>query len=162
MSNERLEKNLSFIRHELRTPVNAIIGYSEMLMEEVEENGHTDYAPDLKKIREAGGRLQNLISDLLAAAQIEQSDMFIAKSTSESTAQDIQTPSLSHVKIPEALFKRLNDAAEIHNVTELKACLKEVANINEGGKEVADYLQGFMRRYDMDSLLNVLGTLQPA
>jgi class 3 adenylate cyclase len=38
------------IRHELRTPINQIIGYGEMLEEEVADEGHTQYLDDLKKI----------------------------------------------------------------------------------------------------------------
>jgi sigma-B regulation protein RsbU (phosphoserine phosphatase) len=39
--------------HDLRTPVNQIIGYSEILQEEAEETGRKKYLPDLRKIREA-------------------------------------------------------------------------------------------------------------
>ena len=164
MSNELLDKKLSFIRHELRTPINAIIGYSEILLEDVEENEHAEYVPDLKKIREASGRLQNMISDLLAITQFEQPVMPTSKSASEQPAlvDDAQTPDWSHVQIPDALFERLNAAAEIHNVTEVKASLEEVAKLNSAGKDMADHLQGFIKQYDMDSVLIVLSTLQPA
>ena len=30
---------LSHLRHELRTPINAIVGYSEMIIEEMEDMG---------------------------------------------------------------------------------------------------------------------------
>lgn len=39
--------------HDLRTPVNQIIGYSEMLQEQAEEINRKRYLPDLRKIREA-------------------------------------------------------------------------------------------------------------
>src|SRR3954452_8681511 len=39
--------------HELRTPVNQIIGYSEMLQELAAELGRKKYLPDLEKIRQA-------------------------------------------------------------------------------------------------------------
>ena len=39
--------------HELRTPVNQIIGYSEMLQEQAEEINRKKYLPDLRKIRDA-------------------------------------------------------------------------------------------------------------
>src|SRR5450631_288322 len=39
--------------HDLRTPVNQIIGYSEILQEEAEETGRKKYVPDLRKIRDA-------------------------------------------------------------------------------------------------------------
>jgi signal transduction histidine kinase len=37
------------LRHDLRTPVNHIIGYSEMLLEDAEESGNDSSAEDLKK-----------------------------------------------------------------------------------------------------------------
>ncbi|HJS74651.1 MAG TPA: histidine kinase dimerization/phospho-acceptor domain-containing protein, partial [Vicinamibacteria bacterium] len=38
------------VRHELRTPINQIIGYSELLSEEVTSEGHSQYVSDLEKI----------------------------------------------------------------------------------------------------------------
>lgn len=57
--------NLSHLRHDLRTPINQIIGYSELLLEESADAGHDDYAPDLQKIRTAAKTLLNLINDNL-------------------------------------------------------------------------------------------------
>jgi CheY-like chemotaxis protein len=59
---------LSHMRHELRTPCNAIIGYSEMLLEDAE--GAPCYN-DLEKIHTAGKTLLGLINNLLDPAQIE-------------------------------------------------------------------------------------------
>jgi tRNA A-37 threonylcarbamoyl transferase component Bud32/signal transduction histidine kinase len=47
--------------HELRTRLNAIIGYSEILEEDAIEQGHEDYIRDLKKIHAAGKHLLWLI-----------------------------------------------------------------------------------------------------
>ena len=62
---------LSAIRHSLRTPLNQIIGYSEMLQEESEDFGHEAFIPDLEKIHTAGGQLLALINDGLAPWKIE-------------------------------------------------------------------------------------------
>src|SRR5207245_1514001 len=47
---------LAHMRHELRTPVNAILGYSEMLIED-EEPGSGGAVADLQKIQAAGHTL---------------------------------------------------------------------------------------------------------
>jgi DNA-binding response OmpR family regulator len=52
------------VRHELRTPVNAILGYSEMLQEEAEELGQQPFLDDLQRIHTAGRRLLTLIDDV--------------------------------------------------------------------------------------------------
>lgn len=56
----------SKIRHDLRTPVNQIIGYSEMLQEQAEEEGGTAYVADLVKINQAARRLLALQDELFA------------------------------------------------------------------------------------------------
>jgi class 3 adenylate cyclase len=64
-------ETLSKLRHSLRTPLNQIIGYSEMLMESAEENNVTTVLADLKRIHTAGGQLLALINDALAPWKIE-------------------------------------------------------------------------------------------
>ena len=59
------------MRHSLRTPLNQIIGYSEMLMESASETGATPLVKDLKRIHTAGGQLLALINDALANWKIE-------------------------------------------------------------------------------------------
>jgi DNA-binding response OmpR family regulator len=56
---------LSHLRHELRTPLNAILGYSEMLLETIADEGPEEFAPDLNRIREAGGLLLGQVNRIL-------------------------------------------------------------------------------------------------
>ena len=49
--------------HDLRTPLNQIIGYSEMLVEQAQEGGHDGFVPDLHRVRDAGQQLLALIND---------------------------------------------------------------------------------------------------
>jgi signal transduction histidine kinase/CheY-like chemotaxis protein len=62
---------LANMSHELRTPLNAIIGYSELLQEELQDAGHENALPDLKKINSAGKHLLGLINDILDLSKIE-------------------------------------------------------------------------------------------
>ena len=62
---------LSRLRHALRTPLNQIIGYSEMLMESAEESNITAISVDLKRLHTAGGQLLAIINDALAPWKIE-------------------------------------------------------------------------------------------
>jgi len=70
-ANKAKSQFLANMSHELRTPMNAVIGYSEMLEEEAEDRGLNDLIPDLKKIRNAGGHLLDLINDVLDLSKIE-------------------------------------------------------------------------------------------
>jgi len=80
---------LANISHELRTPMNAIIGYSEMLKEEVEEIHATEvgnFAEDLEKINFAGKQLLTLINEVLDFSKIEAGKMEMHKETFDITA----------------------------------------------------------------------------
>jgi len=66
--------------------MNAIIGYSEMLMEEVEDLGQDDFIPDLKKIHTAGKHLLSLINDVLDLSKIEAGKMDLHFESFEVTA----------------------------------------------------------------------------
>jgi class 3 adenylate cyclase/CheY-like chemotaxis protein len=60
----------SALRHDLRTPVNQIIGYSEMLDEDAQESGQEKMSADLKRIGQAARSLLPMIDripDELAA-----------------------------------------------------------------------------------------------
>jgi len=56
---------LANLRHELRTPINAIIGYSEMLIEDADEKGYEEFIPDLQKVLKGGRELLALVNDIL-------------------------------------------------------------------------------------------------
>jgi signal transduction histidine kinase len=45
------------MHHEVRTPLNQIIGYAEMLQEQAEDLGHDSFVSDLQKVHTAGRRL---------------------------------------------------------------------------------------------------------
>jgi class 3 adenylate cyclase len=52
------------IRHDLRNPINIIIGYAEMLLEDIEEENHPEAYTNLQKILSSARRLLTLIGDL--------------------------------------------------------------------------------------------------
>jgi class 3 adenylate cyclase/CheY-like chemotaxis protein len=64
-------EGIARMRHSLRTPLNQIIGYSEMLMESATESGAAPLVRDLKRIHTAGGQLLALINDALANWKVE-------------------------------------------------------------------------------------------
>ena len=64
-------ESLAHLRHALRTPLNQIIGYTEILIESAQEKNTTGLLLDLKKIHSAGGQLLAVLNDTLALWKIE-------------------------------------------------------------------------------------------
>ena len=54
--------------------MNAIIGYSEMLIEDAEDENE-DFIPDLDKINSSGKHLLGLINDILDLSKVESGKM---------------------------------------------------------------------------------------
>jgi signal transduction histidine kinase/DNA-binding response OmpR family regulator len=74
---------LANMSHELRTPLNAIIGYSDMLLEDAENGGNEAAASDLRKIKDAGKHLLQLIDNILDLSKIEAGKMTLYLETFE-------------------------------------------------------------------------------
>ena len=55
--------------------MNAIIGYSEMLLEDADDAGLTDFAADLKQVLAAGRQLLAIVNDLLDAQKLASDDV---------------------------------------------------------------------------------------
>ncbi|HEV8624763.1 MAG TPA: response regulator [Acidimicrobiia bacterium] len=71
VANQAKSTFLASMSHEFRTPLNAIIGYAEMLEEEAVDVGQDELLPDLGKIRSAGRHLLGVINDVLDLSKIE-------------------------------------------------------------------------------------------
>lgn len=66
-----LESFTSTIRHDLRTPINAIIGYGEMLLEDVDDEVNQEACLELQKTLSSARRLLTLIGDLIYFSKAE-------------------------------------------------------------------------------------------
>jgi DNA-binding response OmpR family regulator/signal transduction histidine kinase len=75
----KIEDFAAEIEAELRTPVTAVIGYAELLIETLQESGADEMVPDLERIRQAANRLLELSGDIIQLA----------------TAADLRAPTLS-------------------------------------------------------------------
>jgi DNA-binding response OmpR family regulator len=91
----RAQQTLRRFQHEVRTPLGQIIGYSELLEEELEDRGQEDLAPDLHRIRTAAQRLLDLVDGKLRTEQSagapelpEQNESEAARARSETGSND--------------------------------------------------------------------------
>ncbi|OQY53614.1 MAG: hypothetical protein DRR08_02925 [Candidatus Parabeggiatoa sp. nov. 2] len=74
-ANQAKAQFLANMSRELRTPMNAVIGYTEMLLEDAKERGHEYFMTDLQKIHGAGYHLLDLINNLFDMSRIQSSQM---------------------------------------------------------------------------------------
>jgi len=51
------------LMHDMRTPLGHILGYSELLIEQMREKGHEEFIPYLEKICKAGYQLLEIMTD---------------------------------------------------------------------------------------------------
>lgn len=63
--------SLANLNNELHMPVNAVIEYSEMLLEDAKEQGQENFIPDLLKIHALGKKLLVLVDDSLDETKID-------------------------------------------------------------------------------------------
>jgi CheY-like chemotaxis protein len=133
-----------------------VIGYSEMLIEQAEELGAAEIAPDLEKIHNAGKHLLALINDILDLSKIEAGKMdlyletFAVAEMVHEVVSTIQTlvdkrgnrlevsvaPNLPPMhadltKVRQSLFNLLSNASKFTENGRLELC---VTREDEGGR----------------------------
>ncbi len=69
------------LRHDLRTPLNHIIGYTELLLEELADGGKPDLAAGLTALRADARQLLTLLNQVLARSQTGPPDLAAARGT---------------------------------------------------------------------------------
>jgi signal transduction histidine kinase/CheY-like chemotaxis protein len=106
-ANQAKSNFLSFMSHELRTPLTAIIGFSEMLISEVQEEGRRDWEEDLRRVHDSGKYLLELINDILDLSKVEAGKMEVHLDTFEvsSLVRDIHA-------VMRPLIERKNNTLE--------------------------------------------------
>lgn len=106
---------LAHLRHELRTPINGIIGYSEMLLEDEEDKAFT---VDLERIRAGGRTLLAIIDDVLGGkgAGADGRDL---DSYAEQIRVDLRTPVTSVVGYAEMLLESAQEEGRDELVPDL-------------------------------------------
>ncbi|HEV7439458.1 MAG TPA: response regulator [Methylobacterium sp.] len=114
--------------HELRTPLSAVIGYAEMLGEELEDLGQSELLPDLRKIETAARHLLSLINDVLDISKIEAGRMTVSAETFPvaSLVEDVAAATESLVAKKHNRFEADlgPDLGEMHqDQTKIRQCL---------------------------------------
>ena len=62
---------LAHMSHEVRTPLSAVLGYADLLAEELRERGADDLLPDVEKIERAARQQLSLVNEALDLSKLE-------------------------------------------------------------------------------------------
>jgi CheY-like chemotaxis protein len=89
-------------QHDLRTPLNQIIGYSELLAEEAGSTNQARLLPDLQKINQAARKMVQLIDNLFLPGNCDTSDEATAAERSKPLG-----PAQTRVNVKETLTGRI-------------------------------------------------------
>ena len=68
---ENINPKLASLRHDLRTPIGQVLGYGEILLEDLRDLERPDLLADVMKIHAAGMRLLALVDERLTSAALE-------------------------------------------------------------------------------------------
>src|ERR1700692_3723002 len=94
---ETLERGqLANLRHELRTPVNHILGYSELLIEDASERHLEAFIPTFQQIQSCGRQLLEAIQTTLTenAGSVRELDLGAFKENLRGTAAEVLETSI--------------------------------------------------------------------
>jgi K+-sensing histidine kinase KdpD len=81
---------ITSMSHELRAPLNAVIGYSQILLEEEDDEGDHEFVSDVQRIHGAGTHLLRLVDDILDFSKIEAGKM-VSRATAGSLRLWVET-----------------------------------------------------------------------
>lgn len=116
-SNRYKSEFLANVTHELRSPIQSIIGYVELVKEEAENEGLVDIQSDLEKVTRNAERLFALINSVLDLSKIEAGRM------------DLKHESVSIFHLIEDLVDATAPLVPRHNNTFSKTFLCEDVNV---------------------------------
>jgi sigma-B regulation protein RsbU (phosphoserine phosphatase) len=126
---------LAHLRHELRTPINAIIGYSEMLLEELDSEADRAVENTLRHVRNCGQELLSLVNTILNPASLDNIDLF-------ALYQAIQIELEIHVKVAIACCQELSQAVTPEILSDIKkihssvlSLMKTIETMSEWSKQ---------------------------
>ncbi len=124
---------LAKARHNLKNPINAILGYSEMLIEDCEDEDFTGLITDLRKLRNAGKEILKAIDDNFAETNLA----VVGKSITDiarDTEIAIRTPLNTIIGYSELIIE------DNYNI-ELENFNSDIEKIIESGKRIEEELK---------------------
>lgn len=151
-ANQAKSAFLAMANHELRTPLQAILGYAEFLLDDPHANLNDEQRIDLGYIQLGGRRMLTIVNEMLDLARIEANGLSLRRDTVdlaqvlEQVRQDVQ-PQVAergldlHVRIPESLPPLHGDSERLRQIL-LNLAGNAVKFTETGSVEIAVAVEG--------------------
>ena len=140
MDNRTEKAFLGKARHNLKNPVNAILGYSEMLIEDCEDEGLDHLIPDISKLNQAGSEILTSIEEIFNDKALSDPDKSIS-TIAEEMEMALRTPLNTIIGYSELLIEE-SESVDIDNF------VSDINKISESGKMLEKELRSII---DFDS-----------
>ena len=125
---------LSKLRHDIRTPVGHIIGYAEMIEEDLSSDLLRTFSGDLQAIQNAGHKMLALIEDFLGATTASPDEINVSEAQFQFRMQ------LNHITgYSEMIFEEANELGEDEFISDLE-------NIAEAGRKALNLVDAIPQR----------------
>jgi CheY-like chemotaxis protein len=98
-------------------------------------------------------RSEQLYQSLEALLDIE---LIVTPSDLNQTDELFSNIDYSTIQLPESMYSRLKEAAELNALMRIEKILNEMKNLSPEHREFAHYLSVFFKKYDMASILKTL------
>ena len=104
---------LAHARHRARTPLNAVLGYSEMILEEHARGGDAGFAADVERIHKAGRQLLSRVDELLHPNHLTDSGLRLDRGSFEQKVREgLRTPLDVVIGYSEMLLDELEESED--------------------------------------------------
>jgi signal transduction histidine kinase len=113
------------LKHDLLTPVNHIIGYSELMIETAMDRGQSGLADEIREIRKRGQRMPRLLGEMLSALQDQ-----TAGGQSDAVRCDLRS----------VLEQIMDFSLSAQNAEELDLYAQDLGKIRRAAKELLNFL----------------------
>ena len=129
------------LRHDLRTPINHVIGYSELLLEDLGDSDRPELLEDLSKILASGRELLTLVNDSLSTNEPE-----MGARNLEQMGNRLRIPLNAIIGYSELLCEDLQDAQE-------DSLLVDLQRIQAAGRELLPMINAVLELWaDLDGV----------
>ena len=154
---------ISKARHNLKNPVNAILGFSEMLIEDCEDEGIDAILPDLKKIHDSGTEILKIIEESLSDSNVEVSGDKISE-IGRKMEVSLRTPINAVIGYSEMLQEDADDIDIDTLYDDLDKIIKSGKNLTKEIDKVISFNPTELvekKGQSLDAIKSVLTSIQP-